>query len=76
MKVMTRRYRENLDVPVADPENGETTARPVSILDVQVLPEKIYIFIRSGEIKSEQILEALNEYGIKGTIEHFKSPCG
>lgn len=56
--------------------NNKNVAIPASIVDVQVLPEKIYIFIRSGEIKSEDILKALSEYGLKGTIEHFKSPCG
>lgn len=49
---------------------------PASIVDVQIMPEKIYIFIHTGEIKSEDIMKALNEYGLTATIEHFNSPCG
>ena len=49
---------------------------PKSIVDIQISPDRLYIFVRTGEIKTDDILDALEDFGVKPTIEHFKSPCG
>jgi hypothetical protein len=54
----------------------KATEVPDSIVDIQVLPDKIVLFIRCGEVSSEVFLQALQEHGVVTIAEEFRSPCG